>query len=141
MQRMPVQALLSHLLPGIAMPAAAQQGPSSLTSQGAAAASKMCGSWARPAHAAGDSASARSTTSMQLHACLAAVLTCRLTGRLLCDPVIAADGYTYEREAFEAWLAAGHRHSPVTSCPLGVVGVRPNRAVRELLAPGESGLL
>ncbi len=37
--------------------------------------------------------------------------------QLLVDPVIAADGFTYEREAIELWLQ-GHDTSPRTNQPL-----------------------
>lgn len=35
------------------------------------------------------------------------------------DPVFAADGHTYEREAIEAWLQA-HSTSPMTNLSLPV---------------------
>jgi hypothetical protein len=59
---------------------------------------------------------------------------CGLTEEPLQEPVIAADGYTYEREAIEAWLALGNACSPVTRRPLAFMAPRPNFAVRELLA-------
>ena len=65
---------------------------------------------------------------------LEAVLVCRLTGQLLSDPVIAGDGYTYEREALTAWLLDGKLRSPVTGRPLSTGAIRPNLAVRELLS-------
>ena len=64
---------------------------------------------------------------------LAAVLVCRLTGQRFIDPVIAADGYTYEREALAAWLRQGKGQSPVTGQPLSSGAVRTNFALRELL--------
>jgi hypothetical protein len=30
------------------------------------------------------------------------------------DPVLAADGFSYERAAIEDWFAKGHRTSPKT---------------------------
>jgi len=38
---------------------------------------------------------------------------CPITGAVMADPVVAADGYTYERGAVEGWLAA-HTESPIT---------------------------
>lgn len=52
------------------------------------------------------------------------------------DPVIAADGHTYEREAIQEWLAARvgrPAHSPVTGQLLDHVHVLPNLAMRALL--------
>ena len=31
---------------------------------------------------------------------------CSITGQIMIDPVMAADGYTYEREAIAKWLQA-----------------------------------
>lgn len=54
------------------------------------------------------------------------------------DPVIAADGMTYERAAMEAWLAAqqgahGQLRSPATGALLAHQFLLPNLAVRALL--------
>merc|ERR1711879_402376 len=38
---------------------------------------------------------------------------CPLTGRLMIDPVVAADGHTYERRAIEEYLKLSN-YSPVT---------------------------
>lgn len=46
------------------------------------------------------------------------------------DPVIAADGFTYERYAIEQWLAQGHRTSPYTAAPLSHLNITPNHAFR-----------
>ncbi|GAB4819659.1 hypothetical protein N2152v2_006705 [Parachlorella kessleri] len=67
---------------------------------------------------------------------LAAVVQCRLSGKPIQDPVVAADGWTYERSALEAYLAAGSNTSPVTGQPLGSTLPRPNFAVRDLLVAG-----
>ncbi len=42
---------------------------------------------------------------------------CSITGQIMIDPVIAADGHTYEREAIEQWLQA-HNTSPKTNTKL-----------------------
>ena len=53
------------------------------------------------------------------------------------DPVIAADGQTYERAAMEQYLAgcagAADLRSPVTGKLLPHTRLIPNRAVRSLL--------
>jgi len=52
------------------------------------------------------------------------------------DPVIAADGQTYERSAIQGWLAAmgsGPPRSPVTGQPMPTAALLPNLAIRELL--------
>ena len=64
---------------------------------------------------------------------LKAVLVCRLTGQGLADPVIAADGHTYERGPLMAWLRQGNSLFPATGKPLCIGAVRSNLAVRELL--------
>ena len=50
--------------------------------------------------------------------------------QLLVDPVIAADGFTYEREAIELWLQ-GHDTSPRTNQPLEHKLVIPNMMARQ----------
>jgi hypothetical protein len=42
---------------------------------------------------------------------------CPITHELLVDPVVAADGYMYERKAIESWLAISS-NSPATNKPL-----------------------
>ena len=42
---------------------------------------------------------------------------CPITHERFLDPVIAADGHTYEREAIESWLKE-HSNSPVTRMPM-----------------------
>ena len=49
------------------------------------------------------------------------------------DPVLCADGSTYERVAIEAWLAA-HSTSPVTNLPLPHKQLVPNVFARKLIA-------
>lgn len=45
------------------------------------------------------------------------------------DPVVAADGYTYERSAIELWLGK-RRTSPLTNLPLPSGSLTPNHALR-----------
>ncbi len=52
------------------------------------------------------------------------------------DPVIAADGQTYERSAIEGWLAtqgSGPPRSPVTGQLMSSAALLPNLAIRDLV--------
>lgn len=51
---------------------------------------------------------------------------------LLGEPVIAADGYTYEKHALQEWLKQ-HDSSPVTGRPLRATGILPNFAIMTLV--------
>lgn len=55
---------------------------------------------------------------------------CPITQSIMSDPVVAADGYTYEREAIELWLREGRGVSPLTNQPLTTEAVVPNLALR-----------
>ena len=50
---------------------------------------------------------------------------CPITQIRLRDPVVAADGYTYERSAIEAWLF-NKDTSPLTNLPLDDKVLYPN---------------
>jgi hypothetical protein len=43
-----------------------------------------------------------------------AAFRCALTQEVMIDPVLAGDGFTYERSAIEQWLKMGRRTSPMT---------------------------
>ncbi|KAK8406697.1 hypothetical protein O3P69_007344 [Scylla paramamosain] len=58
---------------------------------------------------------------------------CPITQELICDPVLCADGFTYERVAMEAWLASGKRTSPMTNEKLAHLVLTPNRTLRTLI--------
>lgn len=58
---------------------------------------------------------------------------CPITKATMEDPVICADGHSYEREAIEAWFARGHRTSPKTNCELLSITVVPNHSLRNLI--------
>lgn len=60
-------------------------------------------------------------------------LFCPLTKRLINVPVIASDGYTYERSAITAWLEKNNE-SPITKKPLESKELLPNIALEKLLA-------
>ncbi|GAB4813032.1 hypothetical protein N2152v2_000078 [Parachlorella kessleri] len=129
------KALLELLLPGITLGKHSQQveppvgypvpPAAAVTEARATAAGLGSGSSSTVGAARQESAVASPT--------LPAVLVCALTGQRLTDPVIAADGYTYERQALAAWLQRGSSRSPVTGRAMASGMVRPNFAVRELL--------
>ena len=64
---------------------------------------------------------------------------CPLTMEVMRDPVITADGQTYERAEIESWFALGKRTSPLTGAELPSTHVTPNIALRNAIQ--ESGLL
>ncbi|KAK9791598.1 hypothetical protein WJX73_000497 [Symbiochloris irregularis] len=58
---------------------------------------------------------------------------CPITQEVFEDPVIAADGYTYERAPMLAWLQGGHRVSPMTNEDLAHPGLTPNHNLRSAI--------
>jgi hypothetical protein len=58
---------------------------------------------------------------------------CPITNVVMVDPVVTADGMTYERRAIEAWFAQGHNTSPSTGLPLTSTSVAPNHALRNAI--------
>ncbi|KAM4776767.1 WD repeat, SAM and U-box domain-containing protein 1 isoform 3-T8 [Cyanocitta cristata] len=54
---------------------------------------------------------------------------CPITRELMNDPVIATDGYSYEREAMENWIS-NRRSSPMTNLPLHSLMLTPNRTLK-----------
>ncbi|XP_071379119.1 WD repeat, SAM and U-box domain-containing protein 1-like [Centroberyx affinis] len=63
---------------------------------------------------------------------------CPITRELMKDPVIAADGYSYEREAIESWIRAKNKSSPMTNLPLQTTLVTPNRSLKMAIARWKS---
>ena len=57
---------------------------------------------------------------------------CRISNEVMRDPVVLADGYSYERRAAEAWLAARDT-SPATNRPLDHARATPNRDLADLI--------
>ncbi|XP_074885244.1 WD repeat, SAM and U-box domain-containing protein 1 isoform X2 [Buteo buteo] len=55
---------------------------------------------------------------------------CPITRELMKDPVIAADGYSYEKEAMENWISTRRRSSPMTNLPLPSLMLTPNRTLK-----------
>lgn len=53
---------------------------------------------------------------------------------LLIDPVVAADGESYERVAIEAWLTTNGAVSPTTGLALDTCDLVPNHALRSTIS-------
>lgn len=49
------------------------------------------------------------------------------------DPVLCADGHSYERAAITAWFASDNCASPVTGQPLEHRRLLPNHALRIMI--------
>jgi hypothetical protein len=60
-------------------------------------------------------------------------LVCPITLEKMQDPVIAADGHSYERRAIEAWFASGKTTSPNTGLPLPHTHLVSNIALKNLV--------
>lgn len=52
---------------------------------------------------------------------------------IMTDPVVAGDGFTYERGAIMAWLRSGATVSPMTGQPLPHPGLTPNNTLRSAI--------
>ena len=59
---------------------------------------------------------------------------CPISMELMAQPVFAADGFTYDRHAIEAWLARGKTTSPTTGAPLAHTHLTPNHLVKSMIA-------
>ena len=55
---------------------------------------------------------------------------CPITKDIMKDPVLAADGFSYEREAIAKWFSLGRKTSPVTNLALECTQVFPNRGLK-----------
>lgn len=49
------------------------------------------------------------------------------------DPHVAADGFTYEREAISDWFERGHETSPMTNKILPHTSLVPNLGLRSAI--------
>ncbi|CAF0714205.1 unnamed protein product [Adineta steineri] len=59
-------------------------------------------------------------------------ITCCITKEILRDPVVAADGFTYERAAILSWFETSNR-SPMTNQELDNLELKPNFAIKSIL--------
>ena len=57
------------------------------------------------------------------------LFVCPITREVMTDPVVCADGHSYEREAIETWLGS-HNSSPKTNARLANRTLIPNHALR-----------
>ncbi|XP_051842291.1 WD repeat, SAM and U-box domain-containing protein 1 isoform X2 [Antechinus flavipes] len=55
---------------------------------------------------------------------------CPITRELMQEPVIASDGYSYEKEAIENWISKKKRTSPMTNLVLPSLVLTPNRTLK-----------
>eukprot|EP00404_Azadinium_spinosum_P053469 CAMPEP_0180779046 /NCGR_PEP_ID=MMETSP1038_2-20121128/46164_1 /TAXON_ID=632150 /ORGANISM="Azadinium spinosum, Strain 3D9" /LENGTH=205 /DNA_ID=CAMNT_0022814287 /DNA_START=24 /DNA_END=638 /DNA_ORIENTATION=+ len=55
---------------------------------------------------------------------------CVITGELFREPVVCADGHTYERAAIVDWFSRGYSTSPLTNQQLRSLELLPNHALR-----------
>lgn len=59
---------------------------------------------------------------------------CPITLEVMVDPVVAADGHSYERKAISRWIRGrGRATSPVTNLPLRSRDLRPNYALKQAI--------
>ncbi|CAI5931917.1 unnamed protein product [Closterium sp. NIES-64] len=60
-------------------------------------------------------------------------LLCPINKKIMVEPVLAADGYTYEKAAIQMWLERADL-SPITNEPMPHKHLMPNLVVRDLIA-------
>ncbi|XP_047979946.1 U-box domain-containing protein 33-like [Salvia hispanica] len=76
-------------------------------------------------------ASLRFGSEEQSH--IPAYFICPIFQEIMQDPVVAADGYTYESEALKGWLENGHDTSPMTDLKLPHSDMVPNHTLRSAI--------
>ena len=59
---------------------------------------------------------------------------CILPQAVMEDPVVAQDGFAYERNAIARWLASGRASSPMTNLPLASPDLTPNHSAHAAIA-------
>ncbi|GLI66350.1 hypothetical protein VaNZ11_010133 [Volvox africanus] len=64
---------------------------------------------------------------------LPAMFVCPITQEVMREPVVASDGFTYERAAIARWLAGGGRTSPMTNLPFASRLLFPNNVVKSAI--------
>ena len=58
---------------------------------------------------------------------------CPLTMEVMREPVITADGQTYEQTEIQKWFAHGNRTSPLTAAEQPSTNLTPNIVLRKLV--------
>lgn len=61
------------------------------------------------------------------------------TMELMSDPVIAVDGFTYERSSIERWFASGKKTSPKSGAELSSLNLIPNHDLRNRIQEWQAG--
>ena len=79
-----------------------------------------------------ESASALAPSASRTLDTMQRLLECPISFEVMEDPVVAEDGYTYEREAIEFHLRI-RQSSPMTNLPMGL-RLTPNHALKSVLA-------
>jgi uncharacterized protein len=59
---------------------------------------------------------------------------CPLTLEIYNDPVVAADGHTYEREEIQKWIDSGKRLSPISGTRMNSKKLTPNHKMRSQIS-------
>ncbi|XP_060218600.1 U-box domain-containing protein 33-like isoform X2 [Lycium barbarum] len=67
------------------------------------------------------------------HCDIPSYFICPIFQETMQDPVVAADGFTYEAEALRGWLDSGHETSPMTNLTLSNTNLVPNHALRSAI--------
>eukprot|EP00794_Sanderia_malayensis_P003521 gene3521-4022_t len=65
---------------------------------------------------------------------------CPITRETMTDPVIASDGFSYERAAITGWIESGKVTSPMTNTPLASTTLTPNRSLKNALSRFIAGM-
>lgn len=65
------------------------------------------------------------------------LLVCPLSRKRFEQPVVAADGYTYEKDELAAWVLLHGRFSPITGSPMSAI-LLPNRTLIGVSSPAPS---
>ena len=111
---------------------------------GAAAAARPSGAAAAARPSAAATLAAAAATSASVAAASAeydglgeppteAFMDLAITFSIMIDPVVASDGFTYERSGIEQWFASGKRTSPFTREPLATQILIPNRSIKSAI--------
>ncbi|KAB2054639.1 hypothetical protein ES319_A12G268300v1 [Gossypium barbadense] len=76
--------------------------------------------------------SASCLEAKELH-CAPSHFVCPIFQEVMKDPLIAADGFTYEADAIRGWLDSGHDRSPMTNLKLEHCNLVPNYALLQAI--------
>jgi tetratricopeptide (TPR) repeat protein len=61
------------------------------------------------------------------------VYTCPLTQNIMIEPVLAEDGYLYDKCAIESWIINGNNYSPLTNKPFNTYYIEPIDEFKEYI--------